>query len=372
MFSDMSKKTIVIGNGIAGFTVASTLFKAGLDVVQYSEEPFAFYSRIKLPQALCSEETLLSLPAKEYPPYLKHANVTNVDVVKREVTLQNGQVDHYDDLVLATGSRGRFLPQFAGLGNVSTLRTLSDALLLSKGMESPVCVLGGGLLGLEAARAIAGKGFAVTVVEGGSHILNKQLNDKAAAILKAKLTAGGLSVEENFALDTVEGKDGMITAVVSKNGKRIPCRTMVLSVGVIPEVSLAKQAGLVVERAIVVDDRLCTSDPHVYAIGDCAQYKGMVPGIMPVAMGMGNTVAQVLMGNEAKYFPPQLMTRLKDASFDLVSIGTIEGEVTESGDDERHEFYFSKDGILIGAILLNAADKLAFAKGGMGKPFSAS
>jgi len=368
---DMSSRTIIIGNGIAGFTVASALAKAGKDVIQYSEEPCGFYSRIKLPQVLCDEDAMEKLPAAQCPVYLKQGNVTAFDPVAKTVTLKDGQTDRYDNLVLATGSRGRSLPIFSGVNGVTTLRTLADAKLLSHELKDPVCVLGGGLLGVESARAIASKGFSVTVLEGGPHILCRQLNEDAADILRAKLKADGLGIEEAFAVDSVEQQDGNITAVVSKEGKRVPCRTMLLSVGVNPEVTLARNAGLRVERAIVVDDHLRTSAPDVYAIGDCAQYQGMVPGIMPVAMGMANTLTQILLGKDATYEPPQLMTRLKDTSFDLISIGSIEGKAIEQTDGDRHIFLFTHDGILCGAILLNAADQLAKVKEGMGKPFSA-
>ena len=368
----MNTKTIVIGNGIAGFTVASALAKSGKNIIQYSEEPYTFYSRVKLSQALCDEAALAGLPSRESPPYLRHGKVVSVDTKKKIISLADGTVDSYDKLVLATGSRGRMLPVFDGIEGVSTLRTLTDAQALSRMMRNPVCVLGGGLLGLEAARAILAKGFAVTVVEGGPHILCRQLNERAAVILRERLREDGLGIEEAFSIEKAESRDGSITALVSKEGKRLPCRTLLISVGVNPETTLAKNAGIAVERGIVVDDHLRTSETDVYAIGDCAQYRGMVPGIMPVALGMGTTLIKILGGEDAIYVPPQLMTHLKDSSFDLVSIGAIEGDAVEREDGNRHEFYFTENGLLVGAILLDATDRLPLVKAGMGKPFSAS
>jgi hypothetical protein len=139
-------RTIIIGNGIAGYTVASTLSKAGAQVTQYSEEPYPFYSRIKLPQALGNKQALLTLPASAAPPFLAMGKVVRVDAERRTVILDDGTEDSYDALVLATGSRGRFLPQFEGIENVSVLRTLSDATYLTEHLQEPVCVLGGGLL----------------------------------------------------------------------------------------------------------------------------------------------------------------------------------------------------------------------------------
>lgn len=361
-------KTIVIGNGVSGYTVASALSKAGKDVVQYSEEPFAFYSRIKLPQALCDDAALQALPSPQDAPFLVHQAVVSIDPEKKTVRLADGGSDTYDSLVLATGSRCRTLPLCKDVGNVSTLRTLSDAKRLSVEMKDPVCVLGGGLLGIEAARAISKKGFHVTVMEAAPHILNRQLNDEASAILRKKLEDEGLSIVEGFMLDKVATENGKITGVVSKEGRKVSCSTMILSMGVISETTLAREAGLTVNRGIVVDGKLMTSHKDIYAIGDCAEYQGMTPCIMPVALGMANTVASILLGKDVSYVPPELMTRLKDDAFDLVSIGTIAGDCMVEEEGEKRVYTFrDQDGILTGVILFNASARLMEMKGKLGK-----
>jgi len=365
------EKTIVIGNGIAGYTVAASLSKEGKQVVQYSEESYGFYSRIKLPQALCDAEALSSLPQGVEPPYLVHGQVKAIDGKGKQVVLSDGKRESYDHLVLATGSRCRTLPQFAGIHGVCTLRTLKDAKEISGFLKSPVCVLGGGLLGIEAARAISKKGFAVTVLEAAPHILNRQLNDEASLLLRRKLEAEGLAFQEGFCLSGVEQDGKGLHSVTSSTGVVVPCSTMILSLGVNPEVSLAKEAGIAVNRAIVVNDHLETSMSGVYAIGDCAEYNGMVPGIMPVALGMANTLTGILLGKEQTYMPPELMTRLKDDAFDLISIGRIEGDCHKKQDGEHYEFYFTKDDVLVGAVLISASSKLSFVKQSLGKPFSA-
>ncbi|MFA6846282.1 MAG: FAD-dependent oxidoreductase [Sphaerochaetaceae bacterium] len=364
-------KTIIIGNGISGYMVASALDKAGMEVLQFSEEPYGFYSRIKLPQALCDERALALLPTQVDPSYLRHQKVIALDIKGKQVILEDHSTESYDKLVLATGSRSRTLAQFDAIQGVHPLRTLSDAYALTKEMRGPVCVLGGGLLGLEVARTISGKGFAVTVLEGAAHILNRQLNVEASVLLKSRLENEGLHIEENFALSTVEQGEGSIVAVSSKDGRQRECRTMVLSLGVNPEVTLAREAGLIVSRGIVVNEKLESSAKDVYAIGDCAEHDNMVPGITSVASLMANTLVSLLQGKEAKYVSPPLMTRLKDDSFDLVSMGDVTGEVHHKEEGESHEFFFTKEGILCGVILFNASDKLSFAKASLGKSFSA-
>ncbi|MFA6846294.1 MAG: FAD-dependent oxidoreductase [Sphaerochaetaceae bacterium] len=364
-------KTVIIGNGISGYMVASAMDKAGMEVLQFSEEPYGFYSRIKLPQALCDEKALALLPAQVSPPYLRHQKVTALDIKGKQVMLEDHRTEGYDRLVLATGSRSRTLSQFDAMQGVHALRTLADAYALTKDMRSPVCVLGGGLLGLEVARTISRKGFEVTVLEGATHILNRQLNVDASVLLKTRLEHEGLHIEENYELSTVERNKDSIVAVSSKDGRRRECRTMILSLGVNPEVTLAREAGLTVSRGIVVNNKLESSAKDVYAIGDCAEYDKMVPGITSVASLMANTLVSRFQGKEAVYVNPPLLTRLKDDSFDLVSMGDISGEVHQKDEGESHEFYFTKEGILCGVILFNASHRLSFAKASLGTSFSA-
>ena len=354
-------RVCVIGNGVAGSMVAEKLSSRGVDVNLYTEEPYGFYSRIKLPQLLCNEEGLRALPSAREAPYLVHKAVKGIDRQKQEILLDDGETSRYDFLVLATGSRGRVLGPFAGTKGVSTLRTLEDALLISQMITDPVVVLGGGLLGLEAALAIQRKGYAVTVCEGASHILARQLDEQASRLLRTRLEADGLVIHECIkATGRRVDKDNRIEALVVEGREDIPCKSLILSLGVNAETSLAQDAGLAVDRGIVVDEKLRTSDERIFAIGDCAQYKGQVPGILPVAIGMAQSVMATLLGETKEYVPPVLMTRFKDDVLEIVSVGDVSGTSTNKLKDGRYEAYFTEDGMLKGALLYGSTENVAF------------
>ncbi|AEV29197.1 NAD(P)H-nitrite reductase [Sphaerochaeta pleomorpha str. Grapes] len=354
-------RVCVIGNGVAGSMVAERLSSRGVAVTLYTEEPYGFYSRIKLPQLLCDEEGLCALPSTREAPYLVHKAVKKIDRQKQEILLDDGETSPYDFLVLATGSRGRVLDAFANTKGVSTLRTLEDALLISQTLADPVVVLGGGLLGLEAALAILRKGYGVTVCEGASHILARQLDAKASKLLRVQLESDGLVINECIkATGKRVDQDNRIEALVVEGREDIPCKTLILSLGVNAETSLAKDADLEVDRGIVVDEKLRTSDEHIFAIGDCAQYKGQVPGILPVAIGMAQSVMATLLGETKDYIPPVLMTRFKDEKLEIVSVGDVSGASTNKLKDGRYEAYFVEDGKLKGALLYGSVENVAF------------
>ncbi len=354
-------RVCVIGNGVAGSMVAERLSIRSLVVTLYTEEPYGFYSRIKLPQLLCDETALRALPSLREAPYLVHKAVRKIDRQKQELLLAGGETTHYDFLVLATGSRGRILEAFADTKGVSTLRTLEDALLIGQTITDPVVVLGGGLLGLEAALAIMRKGYSVTVCEGSPHILGRQLNAQASKLLRTQLESDGLVIHENVkATGKRVDKEGRIEALLAEDREPIACKTLILSLGVNTETTLAKDANLEVDRGIVVDEKLRTSDEHIFAIGDCAQYKGQVPGILPVAIGMAQSVMATLLGETKDYIPPVLMTRFKDEKLGIVSVGDVSGKSTNKLKDGRYEAYFVDEGRLIGAILYGNTENMAF------------
>jgi nitrite reductase (NADH) large subunit len=349
--------------------VAERLSNEGVDVSVYTEEPYGFYSRIKLPQLLCNEAGLTALPSTREPSYLVHDAVCHIDREKRQLVLADGERTSYDALVIATGSRGRVIDPFGDTEGVSTLRTLEDALRIGQWIADPVVVLGGGLLGLEAALAIQKKGFSVTVCEATPRILVRQLDTQASSMLKARLQSDGMQILEGV---RATGKQldagGRIAALELEGRKPLPCSTLVLSLGVNPETTLAREASLTVDRGIVVDGELRTSDPNVFAIGDCAQFQGQVPGILPVAIQMAQCVTATLLGSSKEYVPPVLMTRFKDDGLDVVSVGDVSGDSAHMRSDDRYEAYFTEGGILIGAILFGNTEHLSFVRSHYLKP----
>jgi NAD(P)H-nitrite reductase large subunit len=353
---------IIIGNGVAGATVASKLAAKGVSVQLFSEEPVGFYSRILLPQALCDKDALQDLIAKTDPPYLQKRAATAIDPEKKLVYSGNTAFG-YDKLVIATGSRSRMLDIFSCTDGACALRTFSDAQNIGETIENPVVVLGGGLLGLETALWVKRKGYEVTVLEAADRILVRQLDTEGASILKAHLETQGLVIKEGVKTQAQKlDLGGHIRALVTEGEEEVPCRTLLLSLGVLPEITLAKAAGLKTNRGIVVDQYLQTSNSDILAIGDCAEYEGQVPGIIPVALAMAETAAANLLGEHKSYQTPVLFTRFKGDGLDVVSVGSIDGPALKKRTGNRYEAYFVQDGELKGAILVGSTEHLGFVR----------
>lgn len=364
-------KIVIIGNGVAGATLAQKLTNKGLGVTLFAEEPYGFYSRIMLPHSLYDKEALSHLISTNDPPYLVKKPVTAIFSDRKEVATSDGKHYSYDKLVIATGSRSRTLDIFSNTDGVCTLRTFYDAQLLGDTLRSPVVVLGGGLLGLETALSLNKKGFAVTVCEAADRILVKQLDSTSAKKLKDRLEQKGIAIREGVRtigkrLDSWE----KLVALEVEGEEEIPCRTLILSLGVSPEITLAKEAGLITRRGVLVDDHLRTSDEHIFAIGDCAEYKGEIPGIVPVALAMAETVIANLAGEDTRYEEPPLFTRFKDDDLVVTSVGDVTGRALRGEKGDRYEAYFLKDGTLVGAILYGSNEHLKFVRTNYRKPVS--
>lgn len=352
---------VIIGNGVAGATVASKLAAKGVSVQLFSEEPVGFYSRILLPQALCDKDALQDLIAKTDPPYLLKRAATAIDPQNKLVYSGSASFP-YDKLVIATGSRSRMLDIFSCTDGACTLRTFSDAQSIGETIENPVVVLGGGLLGLETALWVKRKGYEVTVLEAADRILVRQLDTQAASILKSHLEGQGLVIKEGVKTQAQKlDLGGHLRALVTE-GEEVPCRTLLLSLGVLPEITLAKNAGLKTNRGIVVDQYLRTSDSDILAIGDCSEYEGRVPGIVPVALAMAETAVANLLGEQKPYQTPVLFTRFKGDGLDVVSVGDIEGIAQAKQNGNRYEAYFVQEGNLVGAILVGSTTHLGFVR----------
>lgn len=356
-------KVIIVGNGPAGNTLANKLYKAGIEVELYSDEIVSFYSRIRLPSALGDVNKLAALCAKSEPEYLKHLSVIAVNKEDKTVLLSSGEISSYDKLVLATGSNARCLYSDSGLSGIFTLRTYQDGLQLTNKLSDPVVVLGGGLLGLEAALAINKLGFDVSVVEGSSHVLSRQLDEESAKLVTEKC-----SNRDNFKIicgvfaDKVVGNKN-IESIVLKDSTVISCKTLVIAAGVIPSTSLAKNCGLEIDRAIIVDDTCKTSDENIYAIGDCAQVNGVCPGLMPVALKQANVAADNILGEKSIYVPPQLIpTKFEVDDYSIVCFGRIEGECFSKRVNDRYEAWYINNGVLVGAILGGSNEHISLAK----------
>jgi len=372
-------RLVVVGYGMAGARLVSEVHgrRPDLDVTVLGAEPYRAYNRILL-------SNLVAGRASEEDVYLAErigsrgrvrlgVAAKAIDRDNREVVTDDGERVPYDRLVLATGGRAA-LPPIPGLrrddgelaDRVVPFRTLDDCRRILALAEAAVAagsasalVLGGGLLGLEAAHGLAGRGLRVTVLHAVGHLMERQLDPDAGAMLAATLRALGVAVELNAVTRRVESTADGVTAVLG-DGRCLTADLLVVACGIQPETGLATDAGLVVDRGIVVDAGLRTSDPRIHAIGDCAQHAGQLGGLVAPAWDQARVVADLVTGVDpnARYVPRPVVTRLKAAGIDLAAMGDSTGE--PGGDavtfrDPRRGTYAKlvlRDDRLVGAILL--------------------
>lgn len=375
-------KVIIVGNSIASYTLASALLKSAdyIDIEVFSDEPEAPYYRTRILSLLDGQSVaaLAMKPALESPRYhLHNVHVDNIDVDTKTVYTSDGGTHDYDVLVLANGAKAFRLPLPGGHSDgIFAIRTCEDVAQLASWLDShkgPVVVIGGGLLGLEAAAELARcTGSGVTVLESAGHLLPLQLDHDSAAFLSTRLKALGVNVMCKASTSNFLSKGDEVSAVKCDDGFTVAATTVVESVGIRPNSFLAVDAGLAVEKGVVVDDRLQTSAEDVYAIGDVAQFNGRVVGQAGAAMDMARTLAAILSGKDQKYVPSVASSMLKVAGIDVISIGEVNSpalECVSRTDGGIREAFFCRDGVLVGATLIGSRDHFAAARAALGRSF---
>ncbi|WP_433313158.1 FAD-dependent oxidoreductase [Micromonospora sp. CA-269861] len=368
----MTARVVIVGNGMAGARLAGELHAREGDrkVTVLGAEPHRAYNRILLSTLLAGRidepDVELTEAAGHGVDLRSGVSVTAVDRSAREVRTDDGERIGYDHLVLATGARA-VVPPLPGLDpanlpeRVVPFRTLDDCrriLAAAEGARTAM-VLGGGLLGLEAARGLAARGLATTVVHPREHLMERQLDPAAGAVLAGTLAGFGVTVQLGVSATGVAA-DASGVRLDLADGRSIHADLLVLSCGVRPDTALAQAAGLTVRRGVVVDDRLRTSDRSISAIGDCAEHDGVLTGLVAPAWAQAQVLADVLTGTEplARYRPRPVVTRLKAAGIDLASMGDAAvggpGEELTFADPTRGTYarLRIRDERLIGAILL--------------------
>jgi NAD(P)H-nitrite reductase large subunit len=341
----------------------------------FGAEPHGTYNRILLSSYLGGFADPAQLWLNPLDWYEKHGilvhrgvKLESIDRDRRVVTGAGGNVEEpYDCLVLATGSRP-FVPPLEGTGQrgVFVFRTLDDCQAIAYHAREcrRAVVLGGGLLGLEAARGLLSHGLEVTVAEMAAHLMVQQLDAPAANLLKRKLEALGLRVLLGTSATSLLG-DGRVTGLRLKDGSTLDADLVVISCGIRPNAEVARAAGLAVERAIVVDDQLRTSDPDIFALGECAQHRGTLYGLVEPVYEQARVLAEVLAqpGSTAAYRGSRLATTLKVMGVDVTSMGDVQGsadsEVVSHFDPARGSYkkLVISNGCLAGAILVGATDR---------------
>ncbi|MBI3601229.1 MAG: NAD(P)/FAD-dependent oxidoreductase [Nitrospinae bacterium] len=376
------QKVIIIGNGAAGTAAAEVIRKNNKDISIsiYSDEPYPFYSRIKLPHFLgdeiAQENTYIYRDGWykengiEFHPA---ARIKKIEAAEKYVITETGEKAHYDKLLFATGS-ANFIPPIKGREKRGffTLRTIKDVLSIkeysSKGKNA--VLIGGGLLGLEAARGLKVRGLDVTVVEFFSRLLPRQLDEKGAKVLQRLIENIGIKVVLSGESDEVLGKDN-VTGLRLKDGRTIECSLIIISAGITPRIELAKEAGIAVNKGIIINERMETSIKNVYAAGDCAEFQGRIYGLWTASSEQGTIAGNNISGVNAIYNGTVPSTTLKIVGIDLTSIGIVnplsppspfEGEgkgeggfkelIREDGSNGVYKKLVVKEGKIVGAILL--------------------
>ncbi|WP_371481676.1 NAD(P)/FAD-dependent oxidoreductase [Kitasatospora sp. NBC_00315] len=332
-------RIVVVGAGMAGHRVAQqlALHGTGREVVLLAEEDHAPYNRVLLAEVLAGRYAPEIAALAALPPGVerRRARVVRIDREQRQVLCDDGSAIAYGDLVLATGSnpvlpplRGLFddSPAVSGRGlprnprprhelprGVFAFRTMADCTDIDgylPGVRQAV-VVGGGLLGVSAARALAARGVQVVLAHQGEHLMERHLDAEAGALLRRHLTDLGIEVHTECRVRSVLTEERTVTGVELADGFRLEADLLVVAVGVRPRTGLAEAAGLETRRGVVVDDRLRTTDPHIHAVGDCAEHRGVLYGLAGPAQEQADALARRLAGaGGADYAGSRLLTRL--------------------------------------------------------------
>ncbi|MEF9903730.1 NAD(P)/FAD-dependent oxidoreductase [Streptomyces sp. P9-A2] len=341
-----NERVVVIGTGLAGVTLARRLGEFGTPVTLIGEEEHRPYNRVLLAEVLAGRygPEVIALPAPAAPTVLIRGRVTGIDRAGRTVRCAGGSPIAYDRLVLATGSnavlpplRGLFTPDRELPEGMHPFRTLDDCLGLSKAVRPGVraVVIGGGLLGVSAARALAVRGAQVVLAQQSERLMERRLDPAASRLVRRHLEDLGVEVHTECRVRDVRSAGGAVRSVELADGYALGADLVVLACGVRPRAGLARAAGLEVREGVVVDDELRTSDPRIHAIGDCSQHAGQVYGLAAPALEQADALAALLTGNPAaRYTGTRSLTRLTltgpGSPFDLAAFGETD---PRPGDD---------------------------------------
>lgn len=356
-----------MGAGMAAVRLAEGL--TGHDVTLLGDEPHPPYNRILLSAVLegSHDPAALAMPVPGGVDLRLGARVVEIHRAEQEVELADRSRVPYDRLVLATGSIPT-LPPIRGLvrldgrldERVHAFRTLADCRRLQAAvpLARNAVVVGGGLLGLQVARALGVRGLATEVVEGGAHLLRSQVDAKAGAILARDLKKLGTAVYTGARAIRLTG-----AGLVLDNGYTLETDVVVLTAGGRPSTALARRAGLDVRRGVVVDHHLRTSDPHIHAIGDCAQHGGQVTGFVPPAWEQAGLLARHLQGEDVRYDGARTVARLRATDLDVAVLGDperAEGQVVEVSNpvSGSHRKLVVRDGVIVAATLVGDLSRI--------------
>ena len=334
------ERLLVIGGGMAAFKLVDELVAqcpGRFEIIVAAKEPHLPYNRVLLSSLLAGEVQHADVELKPADWYAEHgvealkgAEVSAIRPMRQEVVLATGALLPYDRVVLATGSKAIRLPVPGHmLPGVLTFRGLEDTSTLERATPgSGAVVIGGGLLGVEAACGLAKRGVAVTLIHLMPRLMERQLDDRAAALLAIALEKRGIEVVLEAQTAAIEGS-GKVERVLLKDGRAFPADLVVMTAGVRPETSLAESSGIDTGRGIKVDDKLETNWPGVYAIGECIEHRGCCYGLVEPVYDHAKVLARYLSGRPARYEGSTPASSLKVSGVPVFSLGDFAGEGAE-------------------------------------------
>ena len=366
---DVREHLVVVGNGMAGCrAVEELLARDGTRyrVTIFGAEPYVNYNRIMLSPVLAGEKTFDDIVINDRAWYddngialIAGDPVTAIDRAAKSVTAQSGRTVHYDKLLIATGSDPFIIPvPGKDLPGVISFRDMKDVdtMVEAAGKGGDAVVIGGGLLGLEAAHGLTLRGMKVTVIHLMDTLMERQLDEAAGWLLKSALEGRGQTILTGANTAEIYG-EGKVEGVRLKDGRDIPASLVVMAVGIRPSTALAREAGLAVNRGIQVDDHMVTSDADVLAVGECAEHDGQVYGLVAPLWDMCRSLADGLTDQPTGYKGSVTSTKLKVAGLDVFSAGDFSGGegcediVLRDASRGVYKRVVVKDDRVIGAVL---------------------
>ena len=382
------QKLVVIGNGMAGARTVEEILERGggeqFEITMFGEEPTGNYNRILLSNVLngsYKEDEIFLNPLTWYEEHniRLHVGKRASGLLRRArlVYGEDGQPEHYDKLIIATGSRpfippmeGSTMPDGSLKPGVFVFRTLEDCRRIASWAQGKqtAAVIGGGLLGLEAARGLQNFGLEFSVVHLSGHLMPQQLDTDAGSMLRNSMEALGLKVLLKKNTSAILGADRVL-GLRFADGSTLECDMVIISAGIKANWEIAAGCGLTVERGIVVDDQMrCPDDPHIYAVGECAQHRGHMYGLVAPLSEQAKVLADHITGKNtrAAYHGSKIATKLKVMGVELAS---MESSIlsfprtrwlrfpTKRG---TYKKLIIRDGRLVGGILLGDLSKAAY------------
>jgi len=366
----MKEKLVLIGNGMAGMRTVDELLKLApnkYDITVFGAEPHGNYNRIMLSPVLAGDKTIDEITINDLQWYKDNkitlytsSTVTHIDRINRRVVANDGTEVSYDRLVLAMGSNPLMIPiPGRDLEGVISFRDINDVNIMIETAKThkKAVVIGGGLLGLEAANGLMMQGMDVTVVHLSEYLMGQQLDPLAASFMRKELEQGGFKFLMSHDTEALLGNE-RVEKVRFKDGSEIEADLVVMAIGVRPNISLAQESGIQCDRGILVNDTLQTFTPTIYAVGECVQHRkqtfGLVAPLFEQAKVCANHLAEM---GIAIYMSTATATKLKVTGINLYSAGDIIGdEYTQEliyKDPGRHSYkkLVLKDNKIIGIVL---------------------